>query len=148
LHFGGILYAHEKHKAKLAKHRARKGNQPGALLVRPPAHLAGPALYRLLLPRWKATQKNRPRRTAVRDNRRPRPPCDMPRSERCHIRGNCLHGITLPSLAQVPVAGRAPGDGRALPPFADFNWEVAYATRAFKRAIDVAEAERTSAATQ
>jgi hypothetical protein len=29
----------------------------------------------------------------------------MPRSERGRIRGNCHHGIALPSLAQVPVAG-------------------------------------------
>jgi hypothetical protein len=33
----------------------------------------------------------------------------MPRSERCRIRGNCLHGIALPSLAQAPVAGGASG---------------------------------------
>jgi hypothetical protein len=36
----------------------------------------------------------------------------MPRSERCRIRGNCLHGIALPSRAQAPVADRAPGAGR------------------------------------
>jgi hypothetical protein len=35
------------------------------------------------------------------------PPCDMPRSERCRIRGNCLDGIALPSLAQAPVARAA-----------------------------------------
>jgi hypothetical protein len=63
--------------------------------------------------------KNRPRRTAVGDNRGPHPPCDMPRSERCRIRGNCLHGIALPSPAQAPAsrrapdAGGAPGDSRA-----------------------------------
>jgi hypothetical protein len=33
----------------------------------------------------------------------------MPRSERCRIRGNCLHGIALLSLAQGPVAAGAPG---------------------------------------
>jgi hypothetical protein len=32
----------------------------------------------------------------------------MPRSERCRIRGSCLHGIALPSLTQAPVAGGAP----------------------------------------
>ena len=31
----------------------------------------------------------------------------MPRSERCRIRGNCLDGIALPSLAQASVAGGA-----------------------------------------
>ena len=37
----------------------------------------------------------------------------MPRSERGRIRGNCLHGIALPSLAQAPAAGGAPAAGRA-----------------------------------
>jgi hypothetical protein len=36
----------------------------------------------------------------------------MPRSERCRIRGNCLHGIALPALAQAPVVDGAPGAGR------------------------------------
>ena len=35
----------------------------------------------------------------------------MPRSERCRIRGNCVHGIALPSRAQAPVAGGAPVEG-------------------------------------
>ena len=39
----------------------------------------------------------------------------MPRSEHCRIRGNCLNGIVLLSLAQVPAADGAPGDGRAAP---------------------------------
>src|ERR1700722_6841523 len=38
----------------------------------------------------------------------------LPRSERCRIRGNCVHGIALPSLAQAPVAGGAPGAARIL----------------------------------
>jgi hypothetical protein len=46
--------------------------------------------------------KQRPRRTAVY------PPCDMPRSERCRIRDNCLHVIALHSLAQAPVARAEP----------------------------------------
>ena len=71
--------------------------------------LAGLTLYRRLLPRRKVILSNRPRRTAVH------PPCDMPRSERCRIRGNCLDGIALPSLAQAPVAGGAPAAGRAAP---------------------------------
>src|SRR5580692_12929069 len=39
----------------------------------------------------------------------------MPRSERCRIRGNCLHGIAPLSLAQAPVAGAAPAADRAAP---------------------------------
>ena len=49
----------------------------------------------------------RPRRTAVH------PPCNMPLSERYRIRGNCLHGIAPLSLAQAPVADRAPAAGGA-----------------------------------
>jgi hypothetical protein len=37
----------------------------------------------------------------------------MPRSERCRIRGNCLQGIALLSLAQAPVADGAPAADRA-----------------------------------
>jgi hypothetical protein len=37
----------------------------------------------------------------------------MPRSGRCRIRGNCLDGIALLSLAQAPVAGAAPAAARA-----------------------------------
>src|ERR1700733_6009991 len=59
--------------------------------------------------------KNRPRRTAVGDNRGSHPPCDMPRSERCRIRGNCLDRIALLSLAQAPVADGALRVGRAAP---------------------------------
>jgi hypothetical protein len=40
----------------------------------------------------------------------------MPRSERCRIRGNCLHGIALPSLAQAPAADGAPGAAGLVPP--------------------------------
>ena len=43
----------------------------------------------------------------------------MPRSERCRIRGNCLHGIALPSLAQalslterLALPGQRQGHGR------------------------------------
>jgi hypothetical protein len=38
----------------------------------------------------------------------------MPRSERCGIRGNCLDGIAMLSLAQAPVAGGAAGGRGAL----------------------------------
>ncbi len=38
----------------------------------------------------------------------------MPRSVRCRIRGNCLHGIARPSLVQAPRPGaRRSGPGRA-----------------------------------
>ncbi len=74
--------------------------------------LAGLTLYRLLLPRGK--QSREPPKTN-RSKGQAHPPCDMPRSERCRIRGNCLQGIALPSPAQAPAAGRAPGAGRAAP---------------------------------
>jgi hypothetical protein len=74
-----------------------------------PAHLAGLTLYRLLLPRQLVIQSN------VQDEPQSHPPCDMPRSERRRIRGNCLDGIALPSLAQAPVAGGAPAAGRGAP---------------------------------
>ena len=37
----------------------------------------------------------------------------MPRSERCRIRGNYLHGIALPFLAQAPIADGTPAAGGA-----------------------------------
>ena len=69
--------------------------------------LAGLTLYRLLLPRWKTTQRTAQDEPQSGDNRGPHPPCDMPRSERCRIRGNCLHGIALPSMAQAPSRRRS-----------------------------------------
>jgi hypothetical protein len=61
LHFGGDFYrAHDTNlKATLRRSIAQvKGEiHPGALLTARQIGLAGLTLYRLLLPRWKATQR-------------------------------------------------------------------------------------------
>jgi hypothetical protein len=46
----------------------------------------------------------------------------MPRSERCRIRGNCLNGIVLLSLAQAPAADGAPAAAGLLPLRSAWRW--------------------------
>ena len=68
-----------------------------------PLTVAGPTLYGSSYRVGKSNPKCLARANWSRDNREPHPPCNMARSVRRSSRGNCLHGIALPSLAQAPV---------------------------------------------
>jgi hypothetical protein len=84
----------------------RRKHRAGALLTSQPANrsrtLRSTGFYYRV-----GKQPKEPSKTNRSKGQAP-PPCDMPRSERGRIRGNCRQRIALPSLAQAPAAGGAP----------------------------------------
>ena len=98
-----------------AKHRASEMEiHPGALLAARQLIFSRTYALPASTTAMENNPKNRPRRTAVRNLPIRLTTClDRSAALPCRIRGNCLHGIALPSLAQAPVADAAPCADRA-----------------------------------